>query len=199
MIDGAGQQLAAATTDRQLDLARQGAWLDGIAHDIATAGASSGTVRFEVAPQHLGTVSVELKRDDGGAAVTLTAGSEAVRSILTDATPQLLAEARAHGLHIANAQVDVGSGNAGSHGNPSPNSQGRPSGGQADGRHAASQNTSFSTQTGTGSETGRQSQTRSQPLPEYQSGSARTERGAAGGAKASAAASSVNPSDARYA
>lgn len=199
VIDGAGQQLAAATTDRQLDLARQGAWLDGVAHDIAAAGASSGTVRFEVAPQHLGTVGVELKRDDSGAAVTLTTGSEAARSILTDATPQLLAEARAHGLHIASAQVDVGSGNAGSGGNPSADSQGRSSGGQADGRHAASQNSGFSTQAGMGSETGRQSQTRSQLLPEYRSGSARTDRGSVGEAKASVAASSVDPSDARYA
>jgi len=198
-IDGAGQQLAAATTDRQLDLARQGAWLDGISHDIAAAGASSGTVRFEVAPQHLGTVSVELRRDDGGAAVTLTTGSEAARSILTDATPQLLAEARAHGLHIASAQVDVGTGNAGSGGNPSADSQGRPSGGQPDGRHAASQDTGFSTQTGTGGEAGRQSQTRSQPLPEYRSGSARTDRGPAGEAKAPAAASSARSPDARYA
>ena len=199
VIDGAGQQLAAATADRQLDLARQGAWLDGIAHDISAAGASTGTVRFEVAPQHLGTVAVELKRDDNGAAVTLTTGSEAARSILTDATPQLLAEARAHGLHIANAQVDVGSGNAGSGGNPSGDSQGQRSGGQADGRHAASQSTGFSTQTGTGSETGRQAQTRSQPLPEYRSDTTRTDRGSAGETKASAAAASNRSPDARYA
>ncbi len=199
IIDGAGQQLAAATTDRQLDLARQGAWLDGIAHDISAAGASTGTVRFEVAPQHLGTVSVELRRDDSGAAVTLTAGSEAARSALSDATPQLLAEARAHGLHIANAQVDVGSGKAGSGGNPSPDSQGRSSGGQPDGRHAASQNSGFSAQTGMGSDTGRQSQTRSQPLPDYRSGSARADCGPAGEAKASVEATSVRSPDARYA
>ena len=199
VIDGAGQQLAAATTDRQLDLARQGAWLDGIAHDISAAGASTGTVRFEVAPQHLGTVSVELTRDDSGAAVTLTAGSEAARSILTDATPQLLAEARAHGLHIASAQVDVGTGNGGSGSNSSPDSQGRPSGGQPDGRHAASQNSGFSAQTGMGSDTGRQSQTRSQPLPEYRSGLARTDGGSVAEAKASAVSSSARSPDERYA
>lgn len=199
VIDGAGQQLAAATADRQLDLARQGAWLDGISHDIAAAGASSGTVRFEIAPQHLGAVSVELRRDDNGAAVTLTTGSEAARSILTDATPQLLAEARAHGLHIANAQVDVGSGNAGSGGQSSPDSQGRPSGGQSDGRHAASQNASFSAQSGMGSDTGRQSQTRSQPLPEYRSGPARTDGGSVAEAKASIAVPATRSPDARYA
>ena len=199
VIDGAGQELAAATADRQLDLARQGAWLDGIAHDISAAGASTGAVRFEVAPQHLGTVAVELKRDDNGTAVTLTTGSEAARSILTDASPQLLAEARAHGLHIASAQVDVGSGKAGSNGNPSPDSQWRPSGGQPDGRHAASQNSGFSAQAGMGSDTGRQSQTRSQPLPEYRSGTTRTDRGSVGETKASAAAASNRSPDARYA
>lgn len=199
IIDVAGQQLSATSTDRQLDLARQGAWLDGISHDIAAAGASTGTVRFEIAPQHLGSVGVELKRDDNGASVTLTTGSEATRAILSDATPQLVAEARAHGLHIANAQVDVGTGNPGSGGQSSPDSQGRPSNGQPDGRHAASQNTGFSTQTGTGGDSSRQSQTRSQPLPEYRSVTTRTDRGSAGEAKASVAVSSARASDARYA
>ncbi len=198
-IDDAGQALATSAADRQLDLARQGAWLDGIAHDIAATGASSGTVRFQVAPQHLGTVAVELKRDESGAAITLTTNSEAARAMLSDATPQLIAEARTHGLTIANAKVDVGSGNAGSGGNASTDSQARAPGEQSSGHHGKAQDSSFSAQTGTGSETGRQSQTRSQPMPEYRSGMTRMDRGSAGEAKASVATPSTRRPDARYA
>ncbi len=198
-IDDAGQQLATGATDRQLDLARQGAWLDGIAHDIAATGTSSGTLRFQVTPQHLGTVAVELKRDDSGAAVTLTANSEVARTALSDATPQLIAEARNHGLTIANAQVDVGSGDAGSGRNASTDSQGRAPGGQSNGHHGQTQDTGFSAQTGTGGDTGRQSQTRSQPMPEYRSNTTRMDRGSADEAKASLAKPSARRPDARYA
>jgi flagellar hook-length control protein FliK len=106
-LPSAGHQLAAGTADRQLDLAKQGAWLDGLARDIAATG-SSGTLRFEVAPQHLGAVQVEVKQSADGAMVTLTASSEASRALLDQAKPQLVAEARAHGIAIAGTQVDVG-------------------------------------------------------------------------------------------
>ena len=192
--DNAGQVLAAGTADRHLDLAKQGAWLDGLARDIATTGASTGTVRFEVSPQHLGTVQVELKRGDDGSAVTLTATSEASRVALSDARPQLIAEARAHGIHISNAQVDVGTGDTGSN----RDSQSQPSSHQSDsrGEHAAG-NGGFSAQTGNGGNMGQRSQTRSQPLGEYQSGATRTGRGAAASNAPPPAA--VAPADTRYA
>jgi flagellar hook-length control protein FliK len=192
--DNAGQVLAAGTADRHLDLAKQGAWLDGLARDIATTGASTGTVRFEVSPQHLGTVQVELKRGDDGSAVTLTATSEASRVALSDARPQLIAEARAHGIHISNAQVDVGTGDTGSN----RDSQSQPSSRQSDsrGEHAAG-NGGFSTQTGNGGNMGQRSQTRSQPLGEYQNGATRTGRG--GAASNAPTPAAVAAADTRYA
>ncbi len=193
----AGQQLAAGVADRHLDLARQGAWLDGVARDIAATGDSSGTLRFQVAPQHLGTVAVEMKRGDDGSAVTLTASSEMARDILSDGRPQLIAEARNHGLHIANAQVDVGTGNAGSGNGSSGDSHGKSSDRQPEGRQAAGGDAGFSAQTGAGSDTGRHAQTRSQPLPEYRSGTTRTDRGQAGDGVA--AEPSASQADARYA
>lgn len=192
-VDNAGQILAAGTADRHLDLARQGAWLDGLARDIASVGGSSGTVRFQVSPEHLGTVQVELRHGDDGSAVTLTATNEASRIALADAQPQLIAEARAHGLHITSAQVDVGHGDGGSQ----RDSQQQSNSPQSDslGHHTA-QSGGFSSQTGGGSGTGQRSQTRSQLLPEYQSGTARTDRG--GASDAPAPKSSV-AADARYA
>ena len=158
--DAAGQ-LASGAADRQLDLAKQGAWLDGISHDIAaTAAGSSAPLRFAVAPQHLGAVQVEMTRGGDGTAVTLTASSEAGRIALADARPQLIAEARAQGIHIASAQVDVGSGQTGADSR-------QPASGQGDSHassHSAGGDGNFSGQAGAQGDSGRQLQTRSQPL-----------------------------------
>jgi len=149
----AGQQLAAGGADRALDMAKQGAWLDGLARDIATTGDSSSTLRFQAAPTHLGAVQVEIARGLEGASVTLTASSESARSALADAKPQLVAEARAQGLHIASAQVDV-----------STDSRQPGSGNQPEQRHDPRGNASLSSQAqGDGARNG-QSQTRSQPF-----------------------------------
>jgi len=150
---GAGQQLAAGGADRALDMAKQGAWLDGLARDIATTGDSSSTLRFQAAPTHLGAVQVEIARGLEGAAVTLTASSESARSALADAKPQLVAEARAQGLHIASAQVDVAT-----------DSRQPGSGNQPEQRHDPRGQAGFSSQAN--GEDGRngQSQTRSQPF-----------------------------------
>ena len=149
----AGQQLAAGGADRALDMAKQGAWLDGLAHDIATTGDSSSTLRFQAAPTHLGAVQVEIARGLEGASVTLTASSEGARSALADARPQLVAEARAQGLHIASAQVDV-----------STDSRQPGSGNQPEQRHDPRGQAGLSSQAnGEGGRNG-QSQTRSQPF-----------------------------------
>jgi flagellar hook-length control protein FliK len=197
VADMAGQQLAAGAADRQLDLAKQGAWLDGLARDIASAGDSSGTLKFQVAPQNLGPVSVEVRRGDDGSAVTITASDEAARAILSDAKPQLIAEARAQGLNIANAQVDLGSSTSGSGGGQQPDSQQQQRGGSS---HQP-QNSGFSAQTGAGGDSGRQSQTRSQPLSDYRATTTRADRASTVDAAASAGTASApaRRTDARYA
>lgn len=96
--------------EQQLDLAHESEWLDRLARDIAGAGAKDGTMRFRLAPEHLGNLQVELKQQAAGAAVRLTAETEAARAILAEAHPRLIAEARAQGVRIAEAHVDLGSG-----------------------------------------------------------------------------------------
>lgn len=96
--------------EQQLDLAHESEWLDRLARDIAGAGAKDGTMRFRLAPEHLGNLHVELKQQAAGAAIRLTAETEAARAILADAHPRLIAEARAQGVRIAEAHVDLGSG-----------------------------------------------------------------------------------------
>ena len=84
--------LAASGADRHAELARHAAWAD-----------------FTVAPAALGAVSVEVSRSGEGASVRLVASSEGAREALDAARPQLVAEARAQGLHIRDAQVDLAS------------------------------------------------------------------------------------------
>jgi hypothetical protein len=156
IAEAATSRLATGGADRQLDLAKQGAWLDGISHDIAATGTGAGPLRFAVSPQHLGAVQVEMTSGGDGTTVTLTASSEAGRVALADARPQLIADARAQGIHIANAQVDVGGGQAGSDSRPS-------SSGQNDSGYSGSPNGGFSAQANAQGDSGRQSQTRSQP------------------------------------
>ncbi|HEY0315649.1 MAG TPA: flagellar hook-length control protein FliK [Sphingomonas sp.] len=149
----AGQQLAAGGADRALDMAKQGAWLDGLSRDIAATGDSSSTLRFQAAPEHLGGVQVEIARGLEGASVTLTASSETSRIALADARPQLIAEARAQGLHIASAQVDV-----------STDSRQPGNGNHADQRHEPRGQTGLSSQTGGNGGSNGNQQTRSQPF-----------------------------------
>lgn len=109
--------------EQQLDLAREGEWLDRLAKDIARTAAGEGHLRFRLNPEHLGSLHVELTQGSSGASVRLTADTEAARTILVDAQPRLVAEARAQGVKIAETHVDLGS-----------QSQSSAGGGQRDGR-----------------------------------------------------------------
>jgi flagellar hook-length control protein FliK len=91
-----------------LDLAKDGAWLDRLARDIARTANHDAQLRFQLNPEHLGSLRVELANTADGTAIRLSADTEAARTILADAQPRLIAEARAQGLRISEAQVDLG-------------------------------------------------------------------------------------------
>ena len=95
--------------DHHLDLAKDTVWLDSLARDIARAANSESHMRFQLSPEHLGTLKVELLNGSNGTSVKLTTETEAARQILADAQPKLVAEARAQGLRISEAQVNLGS------------------------------------------------------------------------------------------
>jgi len=90
-----------------LDLARDTQWLDTLARDIARAAQSDNLLRFQLNPEHLGSLKVELLNGAHGTSVKLTADTEAARAILADAQPRLVAEARAQGLRISETHVDL--------------------------------------------------------------------------------------------
>jgi flagellar hook-length control protein FliK len=93
--------------ERELDLARDGEWLDRLARDIARTAEGDAPMRFRLHPQTLGHMRVELAQGDHGTSVRLTVETEAARAILADAQPRLAAEARAQGVRIAETHVDL--------------------------------------------------------------------------------------------
>ncbi len=102
-----GTRTTELAVERKLDLARDGAWLDRLARDIARATSDDAPLRFRLHPQTLGHLQVELQQGDHGTAVRLTVETEAARQILADAQPRLAAEARAQGVRIAETHVDL--------------------------------------------------------------------------------------------
>jgi flagellar hook-length control protein FliK len=97
---------ADAVVQQTLTIARDGAWLDRLARDIASAG-NGGDLQFKLDPQHLGSLSVAITQGTDGASIRLTADNDATRNLLLDAQPKLLAEARAQGLRVSDTHVDL--------------------------------------------------------------------------------------------
>jgi hypothetical protein len=95
--------------EHQLDMAHEGEWLDQLARDITrSAGSDSSPLRFRLNPENLGSLRVEISQDRNGAAVRLTTDTEAARTIIADAQPRLIAEARAQGIRISETHVELG-------------------------------------------------------------------------------------------
>jgi len=109
--------LAEMALTHHLDLARDGAWLDRLAHDIAASAGASDHLRFSLAPEHLGRLEVALAQTAGGTAIRLTTETEQAHRIVAEAQPMLVAEARAQGLTVSETSVDLaGRGGAGGQG-----------------------------------------------------------------------------------
>jgi flagellar hook-length control protein FliK len=105
-----------------LDLARDSAWLDRLARDIAGSAAADAPMRFRLHPETLGHMRVELTQGDRGTSVRLTVESDSARTIIADAQPRLVAEARAQGVRIAETHVDL-AGGSGGHASSDPRRQ----------------------------------------------------------------------------
>jgi flagellar hook-length control protein FliK len=94
--------------ERQLDMLKEGEWLDRLARDITATAGRDGLLKFKLHPETLGSLHVEVARGADGTSLRFTAESEAARALIADAQPRLLAEARAQGLRLAETHVDLG-------------------------------------------------------------------------------------------
>ena len=131
----AGSALAQQSLETRLDVARDAQWIDRAARDIAQLATGEGRLRFRLDPEQLGSLQIDLSNGTDGLSLRMTAETEAARAILVEAQPKLLAEARAQGVRIAEAHVDLGSpsGGEGRHAPPPTiaRAQERPFGGEA--------------------------------------------------------------------
>lgn len=108
----AGPNMAEVAVTRQLTMAQDGQWLDQLARDIVRTAARDGELRFQLNPEHLGSLAVEMRQTADGTSLRFSADTEAARAIIADAQPRLIAEAKAQGVQISEAKVDVGGGRA---------------------------------------------------------------------------------------
>lgn len=92
---------------RHLDLARDNQWLDRLARDISQAATQQGQLKFQLNPEHLGALTVEIANGASGTAIRMTAETDHARTIIADAQPRLIAEVRAQGLRVAESHVDL--------------------------------------------------------------------------------------------
>jgi flagellar hook-length control protein FliK len=90
-----------------LTVARDGAWLDKLAHDIASSAGNGGDLQFKLDPERLGSLTVAINQSADGASIRLTADNETTRNLLIEAQPRLLAEAHAQGLRVSDTHVDL--------------------------------------------------------------------------------------------
>jgi flagellar hook-length control protein FliK len=116
---GVAPSHAEQSVTRHIDMLHDTQWLDRLAQDISQAAAQNGHLKFQINPEHLGSLAVEITNGAAGASIRMTTDNDNARAIIADAQPRLLAEVRAQGLRIAESHVDMGnqpsSGNSANH------------------------------------------------------------------------------------
>jgi flagellar hook-length control protein FliK len=100
---------AEQSVTRHLDMLRDTQWLDTLAHDISVAANQDSHLKFQINPEHLGSLAIEITHGEAGASIRMTTDNDHARAIIADAQPRLLAEVRAQGLRVADSHVDLGS------------------------------------------------------------------------------------------
>jgi flagellar hook-length control protein FliK len=99
---------AEQSVTRHLDMLRDTQWLDNLAHDISVAANQNGQLKFQINPEHLGSLAIEITHGEAGASIRMTTDNDHARAIIADAQPRLIAEVRAQGLRVADSHVDLG-------------------------------------------------------------------------------------------
>lgn len=104
-------QATAQADQAPLDLSRDD-WTGKMIERIAALrdGVEAADTRIRLAPEHLGTIDVSIRRDGDRLQVHFTAENPATRQLLADAAPRLAELAEARGLRLGQSSVDSGSG-----------------------------------------------------------------------------------------
>lgn len=82
-------------------------WIERMAQEIADIADGDGRTSFRLNPETLGSMEVTVRHTPDGISVRFEVESESTRTLLAHAEQRLQAEARANGVRIADAQVDL--------------------------------------------------------------------------------------------
>lgn len=120
------QQLGAEAVATRLDIANEAEMIDRLARDIAQLSGAEGRLKFQLNPEHLGALHVEVEQRAEGVSLRFGTESEGARQVIVDAQQRLVTEARAQGVRVAETHVDLNSphqqqgGSRGQQPSPSP-------------------------------------------------------------------------------
>lgn len=105
------RQLAEQSVTARLDIANEAQMIDRLARDIAQLSGAEGRLKFQLNPEHLGSLHVEVEQHAEGVSLRFGTETESARQVIADAQHRLVSEARAQGMRIAETHVDLGSQN----------------------------------------------------------------------------------------
>lgn len=107
-VSDTAQKLGEQAMQARLDIADEARMVDRLARDIAQLSGNEGRLKFQLNPEHLGSLHVEVSRGAEGVSVRFGTETESARAMLSDAQHRLVNEARAQGMRIAETHVDLG-------------------------------------------------------------------------------------------
>ena len=92
-------------TTHQLDLARDGQWIDQLARDIVAVAGQDGKLRFGLSPSNLGQLEVSVETQQDGVNIHMQASTEAAARIFAAEQPKLVEELRQSGVRVTNSDL----------------------------------------------------------------------------------------------
>jgi len=117
-----GGRLGDQAIQTRLDIANESEWMDRVARDIAQFAGKDGVLKFQLNPENLGSLHIEILHAADGVSLRFGTETEGARNVLADAQHRLANEARAQGVRIAETHIDFGNHNNGS-GQKTPQTQ----------------------------------------------------------------------------
>lgn len=92
-------------TTHQLDMARDGQWIDQLARDIVAVAGQDGKLRFGLSPSNLGQLEVSVETQQDGVNIHMQASTEAAARIFAAEQPKLVEELRQSGVRVTNSDL----------------------------------------------------------------------------------------------
>ncbi|WP_311266778.1 flagellar hook-length control protein FliK [Sphingobium sp. WCS2017Hpa-17] len=98
--------LSASLGAQVVDMGVSGQWIDGLARDIAGLSANGAQGRFQINATELGSIQVDIRQGDDGAAISLTVATEAAEQALRQDSDRLKLDASLSAVRISDVKIE---------------------------------------------------------------------------------------------